>query len=84
MPDNIAVVEFKHSVVAGRRTISFNNNVVHDSTNALNNTFEHGWAHKTHLLRIVAKVRACHTRLPAVAAQELYLHFFFLCPCILA
>lgn len=63
------VVELKHSVLAGRRTIAFNGEVIHDSAKVLNGKFEHGWAHKRHLLRITAKVSAlspgialCHAR----------------------
>ncbi len=51
------VIELKHSVVAGRRTITFNGDVIHDSAQLLNGLFEHGWAHKKHLLRITVKVR---------------------------
>eukprot|EP00750_Incisomonas_marina_P016804 INCI19564.1.p1 GENE.INCI19564.1~~INCI19564.1.p1 ORF type:complete len:375 (+),score=79.98 INCI19564.1:141-1265(+) len=48
-------IELKHSVLAGRRTISFNGDVIHDSAKVLNGLFEHGWAHKNHLLRITVK-----------------------------
>ena len=57
---NTYVIELKHSVLAGRRTIKFGGTLIHDSAKVLNGMFEHGWAHKNHLLRVTVKVGLLH------------------------